>query len=201
MANNISNKLVLSKCCYSKLTLLMYAAVLSLSGCASFYDTTVSNPDIYHKPQNVDTSYNIDGRFSIINHQKDYYGNFNWQHESDFDSLSLMSPLGNAVAKITVESSVAILETSDGKYSGTDLDELLIRQLGFTLPVSYLHYWVQGIPLPNYPVESSLSSGFSQLNWNIEYLRWQDVNHPQIVQVSNKDLRIKLLINWSDNAN
>lgn len=174
-------------------------AVVSLTGCASLYDTTVANPEKYHAPTLIDDNYNISGRFSILTAaQKDYYGNFSWEHESGVDHLALMSPLGNAVAQITVESSVATLETSDGKYSGNDLDQLLTKQLGFTLPINYLHYWVQGIPLPNYPVESSLVSGFHQLQWNVEYLRWQDSNHPQVVQVSNDKLRIKLLINWSE---
>lgn len=173
--------------------------VVSLTGCASFYDTTVEHPDNYHAPTQIDSSYNIDGRFSIVANKKDYYGNFNWQHESGLDRLALMSPLGNAVARISVESGVATLETSDGTYHGEDLDEMLIKQLGFTLPINYLHYWVQGVPLPDYPVNNTLTSGFSQLSWNIEYLRWQDINHPQIVQVSKEGLRIKLLVNWQDN--
>lgn len=184
----------------SKYKYLLCLIVVSLTGCASLYDTTVEHPDNYHAPVQIDSSYNIDGRFSIVNRQKDYYGNFNWQHESGFDRLSLMSPLGNSVARITVESNIASLETSDGVYRGDDLDSMLTKQLGFSLPINYLHYWVQGVPLPDYPITNSLTSGFSQLNWNVEYLRWQDVNHPQIVQVSNGELRIKLLINWQDNT-
>lgn len=173
-------------------------SVISLVGCASFYDENVQNPDAYHAPQKLDESYNISGRFSIITSKKDYYGNFNWLHESSSDQLYLMSPLGNAVAKISVESNISTLETSNGKYSGDDLDSLLEQQLGFTLPINYLHYWVQGVPLPQYAISHQLKSGFSQLQWNIEYLRWVDINHPQIVQVSNPDLRIKLLIDWPE---
>lgn len=167
-----------------------------LSGCASFYDRQVSNPDLYHKPVTIDNNFNISGRFSIITSNKNYYGNFEWQHESSLDNLALVTPLGNTVAQITVESSIATLKTNDDTYRGDDLDELLTKQLGFTLPINYLHYWVQGVPLPQYPVESSLNSGFKQLGWNIEYLKWQDENHPEIVQVSKPNLRIKLLTNW-----
>lgn len=172
--------------------------VFSLVGCASIYDKQVDQPDVYVAPQKIDTNYSIDGRFSIVNSAKNYYGNFTWDHDLSADKLSLNSPLGNSVAVISVESNVATLQTKDGVYSGKDLDELLENNLGFTLPIEYLHYWVQGIPLPQYPVDKSLVSGFEQLGWNVEYLKWQDVNHPQIVQVSNSDLRIKLLIsNWN----
>lgn len=171
---------------------------IALSGCASWYDTKVAQPAVYHQPLQVDDNYNISGRFSIVTAQKDYYGNFNWQRESGDDHLAFMSPLGNTVAQITVESGVATLDNGSQVYSGHNLDQMMQEQLGFSLPINYLHYWLQGIPLPQYPVQNRLNSGFSQLNWKIEYLSWQDQNHPQIVQVSNSDLRIKLIIEWPE---
>lgn len=178
--------------------LLLSISVFSLVGCASFYDKTVDQPASYHAPQVVDQSYNIDGRFSIIAQDKNYYGNFTWAHENDFDKLALNSPLGNSVAVISVESGIATLQTKDGAYTGSNLDGLLKERMGFTLPLAYLHYWVQGIPLPDYPVENKLTSGFQQFGWNIEYLEWADSNHPSLVQVSKTGLKIKLLIsNWN----
>lgn len=172
--------------------------MVGLVGCASFYDKNVAQPATYHAPQNIDQDYNIDGRFSIVAQEKNYYGNFTWNHENNFDKLALNSPLGNSVAVITVDNGNATLQTSDGTYTGSNLDELLKQRMGFTLPLAYLHYWVQGVPLPDYHVENKLTSGFQQLGWNIEYLEWADDNHPSLVQVSNTGLKIKLLIsNWN----
>ena len=39
---------------------------LALSGCASWYDTQVAQPAVYHQPLQVDENYNISGRFSIL---------------------------------------------------------------------------------------------------------------------------------------
>lgn len=181
-----------------KLWWIVLLTSLNLSGCASWYDTQVEKPAEYHQPLKIDQDYDISGRFSIVTSQKDYYGNFNWQRESGDDSLSFMSPLGNTVAQIVVESGIATLTTSGESYSGHNLDQMMQEQLGFSLPINYLHYWLQGIPLPQYPVQNRLNSGFSQLNWKIEYLSWQDTNHPQIVQVSKDGLRIKLIIIWPD---
>lgn len=171
---------------------------LALSGCASWYDTQVAQPAEYHQPLQVDENYNISGRFSIVTPQKDYYGNFNWQRESGDDHLAFMSPLGNTVAQIVVESGIATLNNGSQVYSGHNLDQMMQEQLGFSLPVNYLHYWLQGVPLPQYQVQNRLNSGFGQLNWKIEYLSWQDRNHPKIVQVSNDNLRIKLIIEWPE---
>ncbi|MDD3266432.1 MAG: lipoprotein insertase outer membrane protein LolB [Burkholderiales bacterium] len=170
--------------------------ILSLTSCASYYDMPVENAANYHKPTSVDKNYDIGGRFSIITPKDNYYGNYSWQHDATSDHLSMFSPIGTVVANITVESEVATLETSDGVYKGKDLDALLIKQLGFTLPVNYLHYWVQGIPLPESPITNQLKSGFTQLGWDVEYLKWADDNHPYIMQISNSQMKVKLLINW-----
>lgn len=175
---------------------ILVLLLFSLNSCASYYDVTVDNAANYHKPNKVDQTYDIGGRFSIITPKDNYYGNYSWQHDVGSDHLSMFSPIGTVVANITVESNIAILETSNGVYKGKDLDVLLTQQLGFTLPISYLHYWVQGVPLPEYPITNQLQSGFTQLGWNIEYLKWEDENHPYIMQISNAQMKIKLLINW-----
>ena len=177
---------------------LVSGLVLSvlLGGCASFYDNVVSQPPVYHQPLVVVESYTISGRFSIKSAAKNDYGNFNWHHESANDLLEFRSPIGTTVAQIQVVNNIATLSTAGETYSGAGLEQLMQQQLGFSLPLNYLHYWIQGIPLPQYPLQQRLASGFRQLNWKIEYLSWQDVNHPQIVQLSNANLRIKLLINW-----
>lgn len=183
---------------WSKLIPLMGGILLA--GCASWYDAQVNTPSSYHVPQKLDESYNISGRFLIVTAEsKDYYGNFNWQRESGNDALAFMSPLGNTVAQINIESGVATLINSNGThYSGRNLDNLMQEQLGFALPLNYLHYWIQGVPLPQYPVQDKLTSGFSQLNWQVEYLSYQDENHPHILALHNSQMRIKMVINWPE---
>lgn len=171
-------------------------AVLS-TACASLYESNVATPAAYHKPELIDQNYTISGRFSIKTTAKNYYGNFTWLKESANEELDFMSPLGSTVAQIRIESAIVTLTDAQNKvYSGEDVAALMVQRLGFTIPLSYLHYWIQGIPLPNYPVQSQLKSGFSQLDWQVEYLSWQDHDHPQLIQLTKNDLRIKLLINW-----
>lgn len=172
------------------------------SGCASWYDAQVAAPSTYHAPQQLDADYNISGRFLIVTAEsKNYYGNYSWQRESGNDTLAFVSPLGNTVAQISIESGVTTLVNSDGKrYSGSDLNAMMQQQLGFTLPLNYLHYWIQGVPLPQYQVQNQLASGFSQLDWQIEYLSWQDSNHPHILALHNHQMRIKMVIDWPESS-
>ncbi|MEN9946915.1 MAG: outer rane lipoprotein LolB [Pseudomonadota bacterium] len=177
--------------------LLTIITLFNLSSCASWYDQQVDQPAKYHQPQIIESSFAVNGRFIIRTAEKNSYGNFSWQHQVNSDLIDLISPLGNSVARISVESGFGKLILENGKtYSGTDLSQIMNEQLGFSLPLNYLHYWLQGIALPNLPT-SYTHSGFNQLGWQIEYLSWQDSNHPYIVQLIHNGLRIKLLVQWS----
>ncbi|HLX53142.1 MAG TPA: lipoprotein insertase outer membrane protein LolB [Aquella sp.] len=169
---------------------------LSITSCAMFYNPTVEKPSPYIKPTAIDQNFDISGRFSIKTSQKNDYGNFTWTKQNESENMELRSPIGSVAAKITIESKIVTLETKDKTYTGDDLDKLLQDNLGFTLPMQSLHYWIQGVALPNTPIDSKLDDGFIQLGWKVEYLDWQDPNHPKILQCSKGDLTIKLLIEW-----
>ncbi len=187
----------------SKHLQLLYLTFLSLllSSCAHWYDKQVDIPANYHRPQQIDRDFAINGRFAIKSGSDNYYGNFSWQHALDKDKLDMYTPFGVTVAQIKIESGISQLITDNKTYTGADNDKILEEHLGFTLPLAYLHYWIQGVPLPSAPLEGRLASGFNQLQWSVEYLSWQDTNHPQIVQLSHENLRIKLLINWAESIN
>ncbi len=176
---------------------MVLAVIMSmLSGCASFYNPGVDKPSVYVKPKAIDKNFDISGRFSITNAKDNNYGNFTWTRQAPDENLELRSPIGSTVAKITIESGVATLETEGKIYHGQDLDTILEQNLGFSLPMQSLHYWIQGVALPTSPIEENLNDGFVQLGWTVEYLAWADPNHPKILQCSRGDLTIKLLLEW-----
>jgi outer membrane lipoprotein LolB len=169
-------------------------SLLILSSCTMFYDVSIDKPAGYVQPQVVEPNFNISGRFFIKTAHKNNYGNFTWDKLQDNESLAFRTPIGQTVAQITIESGVATLAHKDKVYSGEDLDTMMQNHLGFTLPMSQLHYWIKGVPLPNVPITKKLTSGFVQLGWDVEYLQWHDPNHPHIIKCSKEDLVIKLLI-------
>lgn len=181
---------------YLKFIFMMFL-LFSSYGCASFYDATPDKPvTTYTKPTTIDQSFDISGRFIIKQPEKNSYGNFTWNKAAESEVLNFNTPLGQTVAQITIESGVATLTAQGKTYTGDNLDAMMQEKLGFVLPMNYLHYWIQGVGLPNVPVTKQLVDGFVQLGWNVEYLQWSDSNHPQIVQCSKDDLVIKLLIEW-----
>ena len=178
--------------------LLLFAVLmLSVGSCASFYDVKpVTPPVVYNKPTLIDQNFDITGRFFIKQPEKNSYGNFAWHKLNESEELNFNTPLGQTVAQIIIESGVATLTAKEETYTGDNLDQMMQEKMGFVLPMNYLHYWIQGVSLPNAPVTAELANGFVQLGWNVEYLQWLDKNHPQIVQCTKGDLVIKLFIEW-----
>lgn len=171
--------------------------LLFLSACASLYDATPDKPAVaYSKPKVIDPNFDISGRFIIKQPDKNNYGNFTWNRTGESEELDFNTPIGQTVAKIIIESGIATLTNKDNSYTGQDLNDMMQKQLGFVLPMNYLHYWIQGVSLPDVPVTQQLDDGFVQLGWKVEYLQWQDANHPQIIQCTKDDLIIKLLVEW-----
>jgi outer membrane lipoprotein LolB len=171
---------------------------LFLSGCASLFGIADANKlPVYHKPMYIKESYAINGRFSINSNTTHKYGNFTWVKTSTNEEINFNTPLGQTVAKITIESGIVTLTTKEHTYVGNDVDDMLYDNIGFDLPVNYLHYWVEGLPLPNTEVARYFTDGFEQASWKVEYLDWSTNNEPHLLKCTNKDLVVKLLINWN----
>lgn len=176
----------------------MIVFMAALSGCASLFGIKDTDKvPIYHKPMYVSESYAIDGRFSINSKNSHKYGNFTWVKNPNYEEINFNTPLGQTVAKIVIESGIVTLTTKDQTYVGNDVDDMLYDNVGFDLPINYLHYWVEGLPLPNEPVAKYIPGGFEQLAWSVEYLDWSTPDNPHILKCTNQDLVVKLLINWN----
>ncbi len=167
-----------------------------LTSCATFYNVNTTKIVKYNKPKLIEDTFDISGRFFIKNLDKTKYGNFTWRKINNKEEIDFNTPLGQVVAKIVIESSNITLYEKDKIYSGNDLDSIMQANLGFILPLNYLHYWIQGVNLPNVVIDKENSNGFNQLGWMIEYVDWYDTNHPKIIKLSKNDLQIKLFIEW-----
>lgn len=175
----------------------LLVVTISLNSCAMFYDVQVDKPEKYVAPKQIDLNFDVNGRFSIKSSNKNSYGNFTWNRTPQLEVLELNTPIGETVARLTIESdNITLVDSNKKVYSDDDLDDLMEERLGFVLPLNYLHYWIQGVSLSNEPITAHLEDGFEQLGWKVEYLQWQDPNHPKIIQCSRNGTVIKLLINW-----
>ncbi|MBY0379560.1 MAG: lipoprotein insertase outer membrane protein LolB [Burkholderiales bacterium] len=170
--------------------------LIILSGCSTFYNIADTRHNNYTQPIHIDRTFDISGRFFIKSKNNNQYGNFAWYKDESQENLAFNTPLGQTIAKITINKDEATLFTQRESYTGSNLDILMMKNLGFSIPVPYLHYWVQGVALPNITINATTQYGFSQVGWQVEYLEWYDNNHPKVIKISKNNTIIKLLIQW-----
>lgn len=97
---------------------------------------------------------------------------------------------------------------SDTKYvQAKSAEKLMYRELGWSLPVSDLFYWIRGIPGPGRSVREYDHWGhltkLMQKGWTIDYSDYRkvltsvEVDVPMKIVMVNNNLRIKIVIrNW-----
>jgi outer membrane lipoprotein LolB len=143
--------------------LALAAALSVLAGCATApRSTAVVAPyqETLELTGRIAISFTRDGKKEALN------GNFNWQQNPARTDVSLNSPTGQTMAKITVTPTAATLQQSgEPARTAPDLDSLTRQTLGWTLPVSGLRDWLQGY---------ATDSDGKRDGWKIDYLGWQD---------------------------
>lgn len=172
-------------------------ALLLLQACTSTGPVYPVAPEV--------KAFTLNGRVSVKHGEETFSGFLDWAADVLRDELLFSNPLGQGVASLT-RSSGGVTLTPAGKqaiYAET-ADELTEKALGFRLPLAGLRFWVQGLPDPARPFESTVSDngGIAQLRqdgWVIDYLQYRE-NRPRKIYVTREGLEIRLVIDeWQAN--
>ncbi|MFZ6769167.1 lipoprotein insertase outer membrane protein LolB [Undibacterium sp. Di26W] len=124
----------------------------------------------------------ISGRITVLYQQADkpqsMPGNFEWEQDQDGIRITLLSSLGQTLARITQTAQGARLE-QNGKETrqAADLDLLLQDTLGWSLPVAGLRDWLQGFVAKDgktaMPVQAEDQTIDTQ-GWKLRYATWHE---------------------------
>ncbi|WP_019142039.1 outer membrane lipoprotein LolB [Noviherbaspirillum massiliense] len=121
------------------------------------------------------------------------HGSFTWEQTPDQTRVTLLSPLGQTIAIITVAAEGATLMQNGKTVSAAgDVDTLVMQTLGWPLPIAGLHEWLQGfgtdaagqrfIATPLTPEVNTRD------NWHIRYVNWENEAGPDPVRPRRIDL-------------
>ncbi len=103
------------------------------------------------------------------------------------------------------------LQSANGHdNAATSAEALMQTELGWSLPLSNLYFWVRGLPAPNsaatkaYDTYNHLTK-LTQQNWAIDYLRYTGVNNvdlPSKIYLNNDDIHVRIIISkWEIKKN
>jgi outer membrane lipoprotein LolB len=186
-------------CCNTLAMTVWLLCLLLLGGCAA--------PPVRQMGAAVPPdTFQLRGRIGVRYGTQGFSGNFNWRHGAQDDEILLLSPLGQAVARIARDPTGVQLDTSDGHYAAQDAAELTQRILGWRLPLDGMQYWVTGQQAPGSAANITRDAAMNvirlrQQQWEIEYPEYRAEGAyvlPSRVVMRNGTLELKLVVDqWT----
>ncbi|MDX9885820.1 lipoprotein insertase outer membrane protein LolB [Thauera sp.] len=178
------------------------AAALALAACAPIVPR--ETPSAALRP--LMPAFLLDGRLSATDGRQAASGRVEWEHAPQTDRLTLLSPLGQIVARLDSDPAGARLLSADGtRRDAPSADALLPEVLGIEVPSARLPRWVQGAPDAGAQIRERDALGRPQLvidqGWRIDYLAYADDRSdalPARLDISRGEARIRLIIDsWT----
>ncbi len=139
----------------------------------------------------------FDGRLSVTDGKEAWSASIDWVHTQNKDEIKLSGLLGQGAALITLTDNWVMIDKGDDKVQqSTQVDDFIAQQLGVSIPVRALKFWVLGLPnTDNLMVEKN--DGFEQANWQVHYVQMQRSGKewlPRKINVNNRGVKLKLVI-------
>jgi outer membrane lipoprotein LolB len=142
--------------------------------------------------------YAIEGRVAVQAGDEGFTAALRWAQADERSTLELQGPLGSGAVRFEHSPQQAPLETAAARQA-------LESQLGFTLPVESLRYWLLGVPDPALGAEESVLEVGGRLGallqggWRIDYPRYAAVagsrlELPETVEIRRESVRLRVRI-------
>lgn len=147
-------------------------------------------------------NWQITGKVAVTTRADSGSANMDWSQRAQNYTISFYGPLGAGAMTLTGSPGHVSLKDSKNKVSANSPEELLAKQWGFRLPVSYIKYWIRGIPVPGIPETSKYDAAhrlasLRQGNFLIEYQGYTSANGlelPQRININSPELKSKIVI-------
>ena len=180
----------------------LLAGCVFLAGCVS----SPSAPPPAPVARRAIDAFSLTGRLSGGDGEQSASGKLEWLRVPGFDRWTVLSPLGQIVARLEAGPEGAELIFSNGeRRSAPQASDLLpelfpgLSKLG--LPPSRLAGWVQAAPAPGAEVRTLDAMGrparIIDEGWIVDYLDYRDAAPealPRLIDISRGQLRLRLLI-------
>lgn len=148
------------------------------------------------------TSWSFRGRLSIDNGEDGGSGRLTWRVRDDASQLDFRGAMGQGAWRLNITPGRALLERGDGsRVESGDLAGLVRAEVGWTVPVDALRFWVLGLEAPG-GIEQMIADPqgriqrLVQRGWTIEFDRYQQtegVELPGRIEAVRESFRIKLV--------
>lgn len=194
---------------------LLLGMISILGACSSLTKpdkpSGAADPALWQKHQQqvsqLDT-WDISGKISIRHPQQSGSGALSWHQQHESFDIHVSGPLGQGSVRLTGKPGQVQLTTNQQQLGATSAEQLMQQQLGWSVPIGQLLWWIRGLPSPDSPHQlqlnnDSLAYQIRQSGWQLDYLNYQSGSLgyplPQRIKAYGPDLELTLFIRqWHD---
>ncbi len=143
------------------------------------------------------------GRLSIDDSHDGGSGRLHWQRSANEMQLDFRGSLGQGAWRLHVGPGQARLERGDGSVTAAEsIDELVQAEMGWSVPVEALRWWVLGVAAPGGDDALELDArgrpiALAQLGWTVRYDRYLPVGDLQLpgrLEATRGSYRVRLAV-------
>ena len=208
MRSKTSYGLIISYHYYYSLVLLL----LITTGCAIQQPLSENEKTKFWESHKDEISrlnaWRLAGRISVRHENEAWSASLYWQQNNDEYKLSIVAPLASGSVEIYGDTDSVSLKTREGQvYADSDVELLMRENLGWSVPISAMGYWIKGMPEPVATVDQILLDDtgklaeLNQSDWQViyqAYTRSGGYRLPSRLQISRVGTTVRLIINsWN----
>ena len=149
----------------------------------------------------------LTGKLSLDDGQDGGSGRLSWQMQPGASELDFHGALGRGAWRLSIGPDSATLQRADGRrVEAESVEELVLGEVGWRVPVEALSWWVRGLRAPGVAERIELDEAgrivrLGQAGWMIEFERYRSVAGTELpgrIEAVRGDLRLKLVAaRWS----
>lgn len=176
---------------YTAIVLLLLTACTSVSVVSTEPYSKLARSHLYALQH-----WSLEGRLALRAQKEAWSANMDWQHAVDSETIKLSGPLGQGAALIQLTPQQVTIDRGGGHVqTSMQPEQFVAQQLGMTVPIQALRYWVLGLPEPTQDFFAT-HDGFKQGEWLVEYQEMQQVKAvmPRRMSVTNGKVKLKVII-------
>ena len=191
---------------------LLLATAL-LSACAAIAPPAEENSDWARQRdqlQDLD-SWELSGRVNVRYDNESHTPRIIWLQQNVEYHIRLWGTFNAGNTLIVGRPGYVTLENDGETVDASSPEELILRQMGYELPVSQLNYWIKGLPSPDSEAQLSFNelnqlTTIEQADWTInlsDMRQYGQVSLPRRVELTRprNDIRLRFIgLNWTTDA-
>jgi len=149
--------------------------------------------------------FRIEGKVGVVQQERAFSARFRWLQTGNRFDVAVWGPLGQGRVRLRGDPNRVEIIGQDGKGARLGHPEALMReQLGWSLPLGALRWWIVGRPAPEWPVQSAEVDAvgnliaFQQFGWQLRFARFEqrgDSAMPMRIDAQRPRTKIRIILN------